>query len=95
MAYGLKDSLFNPDNTYKPDAGIKIAMQEFGLETIQESYNTIGKMAEKMRGQIQGETQEQLLLRSDKPDQQGRQAVDTTNVIADAVSQATAFLNAR
>lgn len=95
MAYGLKDSLFNPDNTYKPDAGVKIAMQEFGLPALQESYNTIGGMMEKMRGQIQGETQEQLLLRSDKPNQQGRQAADTTNVIADAVAQQTRFLNAQ
>ena len=95
MAYSLRDSLFNEDNTYKPDAAVKIAMQEFGQEAVANAYSTIGELEVKMRNQIQGQTTEQLLLRSDKPDQQGRQVADQSNVIADAVKAQTRFLKAK
>lgn len=95
MTYGLKDSLFNTDNTYKPDAGVKIAMQEFGQATLKESYDTIGKLAQQMESRIQGQTHEQLLKRNDQPDQSGRQVVDQTNVVSEAVKSQTSFLKAR
>lgn len=95
MEYGLKDSLFNPDNTYKPDAAIKISMQEFGQETIRASWDTIGQLAGQMKSEIQGKTNEDLVRRSDTPDQTGRQVADQSNVVAEAVKKATSFMKAR
>jgi len=95
MQYGFKDSLFNPDNTWKPDAGIKIAMQEFGEEAVATQKETLSDFYAKMAGKIQSTVHEQLLGRSDTPDQQGRQVADQTNVIADTVKQATSFINAK
>jgi len=95
MAFGLKDSLFNPDNTYKPDAAVKVAMQEFGEESIRSQWSTIGDLAQKIASKIQGQTNEQYLGRSDKPDQQGRKAVETADVVAEIVKRETSFVNAR
>lgn len=95
MQFGLKDSLFNPDNTYKPDAAVKIAMQEFGQDALKESYNTIGQLANQMQSRIQGQTYENLVKRGDVPDQQGRQVQDQTNVVSEAVEQSLKFLKAR
>ena len=95
MEFGLVQSLFNEDNTYKPDAGVKIAMQEFGQEAIKESWNTIGQLAQQMKSKIQGETFEGLVQRGDKPDQQGRQVADNSNAVAEAVARQTSFLKAR
>jgi hypothetical protein len=93
MAYGtFKDNLFNPDNTYKPEAAVRIAMQEFGQEAILTQNETIGQMADAARGKITGQAHEQLLGRSDIPNQQGRQIADETNVVSDAVDKELSFL---
>ena len=95
MTFGFKDSLFNPDNSYKPDAGIKVAMQEYGQEALSSQQETIGQMAQRMQGKIEGQVNEGLLQRSAAPDQTGRQVVDNSNVVANSVKQATDFLGAK
>ena len=95
MKFGFKDTLFNENNTYKPDAGIKVAMQEFGHESLKAQQATIGDLAKQAYGKIEGQVNEQLLGRSDVPDQQGRQVADNKNVVADNVKAATNFMNAK
>ena len=95
MAYGVKESLFNEDNTYRPDAGVKIAMQEFGKEALSTAYQTFGDYVKQIRSQIQGTVNEQILIRSDAPDLQGRRVADNTNVIAETVKRETNFLHAK
>lgn len=95
MAYGFKDSLFNPDNTYKPEAAVKIAMQEYGQEALNAQKNTIGSLAQQIAGKIEGKVNEQLLQRSDTPEQQGRNVVDNTNVVAETVKAQTGFIKAK
>lgn len=93
MSSGLRESLFTENNTWKPEAGVKIAMQEFGEEALSAQKQTIGDLYQKISGQIQSETHEQLLQRSAQPDLQGRQAVNTDDQVAKYVDQATSFLN--
>lgn len=92
MATGLKDSLFNPDNTYKPDAAVRIAMQEYGETALQTQEQTIGELAEKIGSRIEGKVNENLILRSNVPDNKGRQADASENEVKKAVDNATHFL---
>ena len=93
MQVSLRDALFNPDNTYKEDAGIRIAMQEFGADALAAQKQTIGDLAKQIESRIQSQTHESLLGRSDKPDTMGRQAVQDKDQIAKAVDNMTGFLD--
>jgi len=96
MTQGLRDSLYNADGTYRQDAAVKIAMQEFGVQTIQTQAKTIGELVEQYRNQGESQATEQILQRSDKPEAgQGGTAQDRKNLISEVVKKQTSFLNAR
>lgn len=95
MEFGVKDSLFTPDNVYKPEAAVRIAMQEFGEAALQVTQKTIGDMAAQMRGRIASETTENILNRNDYPVNNGRQAEMTEDKIVQEAKKATDFLRAR
>jgi len=96
MTGGLRDSLYNVDGTYKPDAAIKIAMQEFGAEAIKVQAQTIGQIVERLKGEGASAATENLIGRSDKPrGDVGHTLQDRTNVIAEEVKRQTSFLKRR
>ena len=51
-----------------PEAATRIAMQEYGQETIQNQMKTIGDYVNKIRSEQSGKATENILMRSDKPD---------------------------
>ena len=70
-------------------------MQEYGQEALSTQKQTIGELAQRISGKIEGKVNEGLLLRSDVPDQKGRQIIEGSNVIADTVKRETGFLGAK
>jgi hypothetical protein len=93
MQFGLSDSLFTKDKTYAPDAAEKIAMMLYGKQTIAAQAETIGDIVKKMTNANTTQETAKILLRSDKP--QTQQGAPTTNVIAQAVKEATSWLPQR
>ena len=93
MTAGLKESLFNTDNTYRDDAAVRIAMQEYGESALQVTNQTIGDMAKQMKSKIESDTREQLLGRSDIPENRGKSGELTEDVILKTAKTATSFLH--
>jgi hypothetical protein len=93
MQYGLSDGLFTKDKNYTPDAAEKIAMMLYGKQTIVAQAETIGDIVKKMTNAGVTQEIEKTLLRSDKP--QTQDGAPTTNVIAQAVAEATSWLPKR
>jgi hypothetical protein len=95
MARDLTSTLFNADGTYRPEAAMRIAMQEYGQETIQSQMNTIGDFVNRARSEENGKTAESILMRSDKPNLGGKTSPDRKNLIQDQASKAVSFIKAR
>lgn len=95
LRVGLKDNYFNPDNTYKEDAAIRIAMSEYGESALQVQAQTIGDFVAKARSEMEGQTNENLVHRSNVPENRGRQANASENVVEKAVNEATDFLTTK
>lgn len=94
MTQGLSDALFTPDKVYNQDAAEKIAMMEYGKQTIQAQRQTIGDFVKKYRAAGATEATENILMRSDKPAPASGGAIDP-NQIAAAVKAQTGFVTAR
>ena len=95
MTSDLHNTLFNVDETYKPEAAERIAMQEFGKEAILAQQHTIGDLVNKFRAEGATQTKEQILLRSDGviPSSSGVAPVESR--ITDEVKRQTDFMGAR
>jgi hypothetical protein len=74
---------------------MRIAMQEYGQETIQSQMNTIGDFVNRARSEENGKTAESILMRSDKPNLGGKTSPDRKNLIQDQASKAVSFIKAR
>jgi len=95
MTAELHGTLFNPDNTYKPDAAERIAMQEFGRETILAQEHTISDLVAKYTAKGRSDANEQLLQNSDKRLVPGGGAAPDDNKLSTEVQKATGFMHAR
>jgi hypothetical protein len=95
MTSDLHNTLFNTDETYKPDAAERIAMQEFGKEAILAQQHTIGDLVNKFRAEGATQATEQTLLRSDNNVPVSPGAAPVANRIADEVKRQTDFIGAR
>ena len=93
MVNDLHGSLFNPDNTYRNDAAVKVAMQEFGPSTISKFEHTLADVVAMHERRGESKAHEQLISRSDKPDETGRNVADRTQEVSQYVDQMTSFLN--
>jgi hypothetical protein len=90
MQYGIADSLFTKEKTYAPDAAEKIAMMEFGKQTIAAQAHTIGDIVAKLTAQGVTKEIERTLMRSDRPVIAG--GAKDSNVLSAIVEQETSFL---
>ena len=90
MQYGLSNNLFTKDQNYVPDAAEKIAMMLYGKQTIASQAEKLGDIVKQISNQSKTEEIQKILLRSDKPKTQ--EGASTTNVIAQAVAEATNWL---
>ena len=90
MTYGIANTLFTKDRTYTPDAAEKIAMMEYGKQTIAAQSQTIGEIVARMTNQGVSKATENLLLRSDKPGLKGDPK--DINIINSIVERETDFL---
>jgi hypothetical protein len=91
MMGGISKSLFSEDRTtYAPDAAEKIAMMEFGKQTIAAQAQTIGDIVAKLTSEGVSQGTERIIMRSDRPVISG--AGNKQNVIKQIVEQATDFL---
>ena len=95
MTAELHGTLFNPDNTYKPDAAERIAMQEYGQETILAQSHTISDLVAKHTAAGRSEANEQILQRSDNRELTGAAIAPGDNAVSQAVKDATSFMGAR
>lgn len=93
MEYGIADVLFTKDKTYVPEAAEKIAMMEFGKETIVAQFQTIGDLVKKMTNEGVSKEREQLLLKGDRPPIGGD--IKDKNVLASIIDRETDFLKKR
>ena len=93
MEADLHSTLFNPDNTYRPEAAERIAFQEFGKETIAQYQHTIGDIVKMYDNSTESKVVETVLRKSDNPStDQGRNVTDPTSRIAKIVEEQTGFL---
>lgn len=95
MTAELHGTLFNPDNTYKPDAAERIAMQEYGQETILAQSHTISDLVAKHTAAGKSLATEQILQRSDNRELTGAALAPGDNAVSQAVKDATSFMGAR
>lgn len=93
MQYGVADTLFTKEKTYTPDAAERIAMMEFGKQTIVAQAQTIGDIVQRMTNQGVTKELEHTLLKSDKPIPSG--GSKGTNPMASIVDRETSFIHAR
>ena len=90
----LHDTLFNSDNTYKPEAAERIAFQEFGKPAVDKLQMTIGQLKEHYEKQAEGKAAEIALRKSDRPSTEDGKAVsESANQVKAVVDQHTSFLN--
>ncbi len=96
MTGGLQSTLFSPENTYLPEAAERIAMQEFGAETIAAQTSTIAELVQKHQNVGRSQANEQILQRSDNRPIPGTGAAGALdeNVLSKAVQGATSFMKA-
>lgn len=95
MTAELHGTLFNPDNTYRPDAAERIAMQEYGKETILAQSHTISDIVAKFTAAGRSQASEQILERSDARPLTGGAVAPGDNKVSEAVKSATGFMSAR
>jgi len=95
MMYDLHAALFNPDQTYREDAAEKIAMLEFGKETIQKQEETIGDLVKKYVAQGYTQATESILLNAQNQTLKSGGDTSTQDLIRQIVERETAFLKAR
>jgi len=95
MTADLQNTLFNDDNTYKPDAAERIAMLEFGKETIAQQEVTIGELVQKYHNVGASQATEKILLASDVRPVHGTGEAPSHNVLAEEVHRQTSFLTAK
>lgn len=91
----LHGTLFDQDNTYKPEAAERLAMQEFGAETILAQSHTISDLVAKHTAAGRSEATEQILQRSDNRELSGAGLAPGDNAVSQAVKDATSFMGAR
>jgi len=94
MTQDLHASLFNPDQTYRIDAAEKIAMLEFGKETIQKQEQTIGDLVKKYVSQGMAKATEEILLQADKRLQSSGGDLSNEDLMKQIVERETSFLKA-
>lgn len=93
MQYGVADTLFTKEKTYTPDAAERIAMMEFGKQTIAAQAQTIGDIVQRMTNQSVTKELEHVILKSDKPI--ANSASKDKNPLAAVVDRETSFIHAR
>lgn len=93
MTGELHGTLFNDDNTFKPDAAERLAMQEFGKTTIDKFQHTLEDVVKMYESKGESKANERMLSRSDgPPDESGRSVQDRSKEINQAVREATSFM---
>lgn len=93
MTAELHSTLFEQDNTYKPDAAEKIAMQEYGKETILAHEHTIGDLVTKYTAAGASQATERILQASDGRLIPGAPEAPSQNVITEVAKKETSFLH--
>lgn len=93
MTAELHSTLFNQDNTYKADAAEKIAMQEYGKDTILAHEHTIGDLVTKYTAVGASQATERILQTSDSRLMPGAPEAPSQNVITEVAKKETSFLH--
>lgn len=93
MTQELHSTLFNEDNTYKPEAAEKIAMLEFGKDAILAQEHTIADLVEKYVNQGKTQATEAIIQASDRKKIKGSSTPDIDQKIAEVVKRQVSFLH--
>jgi len=91
----LHGTLFTQENTYRPEAAERLAMQEYGAETILAQSHTISDLVTKHTAAGKSLATEQILQRSDQRTLTGAGVAPGDNAVAEEVKRATNFMGAR
>lgn len=91
----LHGTLFTQENTYRPEAAERLAMQEYGAETILAQSHTISDLVAKHTAKGKSDATEQILQRSDQRTLTGAGVAPGDNAVSEEVKRATSFMDAR